>query len=351
MAMKLGELLISKKMITRQQLEKALEAQQMSGGKLGTNLIELGMVKDTVLVQVLAEQLRAPAAKLGDFEGIPRTILDLVTAGFAEKHCLIPFKMDQNLHVAISDPGDVAAVDELGFKSGKRVQLVVAPEVWILAALERFYNIARPQRYADVAGGDESIEVTHDLSTDLDMEYEGKFTTARVEIPFPQLVRRYVDASTKEDVFDALLDFLGSYFPRMAVYVNRRDRFSGWIVRGFPTHAREFADIHVPLNSENALNTAFASRREFRGEIVRNRASELGFDLLQISYAQQVRFIPILFRDQVVSVLLAVPDERGRRLSLSDDQMIALAVTRAGKALEAIALKKEILSTPPTTAG
>src|SRR4051812_44113364 len=104
MALKIGELLITNGLLTQPQLEQALSNQRTYGGKLGTNLIEMGFITDLMLAQFLSKQLKITAATPKDFESIPRDVLDLISKDLAEKHKLIPLRVDKKIVVAISDP-------------------------------------------------------------------------------------------------------------------------------------------------------------------------------------------------------------------------------------------------------
>ena len=156
--MKIGELLIANGLITAKQLEHALATQKSFGGKLGTNLVELGFVSDKDLAQFLSKQLKLPAAKPADFERIPQNVLDLIPVELASTYKVIPLKLDKRLVVAISDPASLPALDEIQFKTGKAVEPVIAPEIWIVAALERFYHVAREARYVKIEDDEESSE-------------------------------------------------------------------------------------------------------------------------------------------------------------------------------------------------
>ena len=108
---RLGDLLLENNMITQTQLEEALKSQTIYGGKLGTNLVELGYISEQSLTKFLAEQLNIPAAKPEDFSNIPEEIIALVGKDFALKHKLIPLKKSgKRLTVAITDPYDARAI-------------------------------------------------------------------------------------------------------------------------------------------------------------------------------------------------------------------------------------------------
>lgn len=158
--MRLGEIFIQKGMITQAQLEQALHAQLIYGGHLGTCLIEQGIVNEEQLGRVLSDSFKVPYAGVERFAEIPRSVIQTLPPRTVDKVHAIPFeKHGKILSVAMIDPTDLPTLDEVAFASGCRIDPWVAPEVRILQAMERYYDIPRRQRY---------IAVCRDLDSDAD---------------------------------------------------------------------------------------------------------------------------------------------------------------------------------------
>ena len=107
MAVKLGELLIKKNQLTQAQLEEALQAQVIFGGKLGTVLIEMGLITEDALAEILAQLLSIPCAKPGQLQNIPENIIKIISPELAEKHKVIPVAVSGKkltLNVGYSNP-------------------------------------------------------------------------------------------------------------------------------------------------------------------------------------------------------------------------------------------------------
>src|SRR5215471_1920768 len=114
--LRIGEMLLEAGILTRQQLEEALNAQLIYGGKLGTNLVEHGFVTEEFLTSFLSKQFNIPAVEVRDLEGIPPSVIDMVPKELADRHKVIPFRKDKRrLDVALLDPMNVKAIDELAF--------------------------------------------------------------------------------------------------------------------------------------------------------------------------------------------------------------------------------------------
>jgi len=144
---KLGQILVARGWITVQQLTRALKNQNVAGGRLGTCLLEMDAIREEVLLKGLAEQHGVPAAGLDDLRGIPDEVLNLISDKLARRLRAVPFRVDLGrLDVALMDPRNLSAQDEIAFASGKRVKVYVANEIRVLEALEKHYGEECPSR-------------------------------------------------------------------------------------------------------------------------------------------------------------------------------------------------------------
>ena len=149
--MKIGELLLNQRLISREQLDEALRTQAFFGARLGTNLVELGFIDMEALTAALAQQLGVPGALKPHFDAIKPGAIQLLPKKFAEKYCAIPLGLakgsDRTLVVAFREPRDIAGVDEVAFATGKRVSPAIAPELRLFYYLEKYYGVRRKSRY------------------------------------------------------------------------------------------------------------------------------------------------------------------------------------------------------------
>src|SRR6266571_4174793 len=159
---RLGELLVREKLISLQQLRQAQDEQRRSGQNLGATLAKLGYISDTEITNFLSQQYRVPTVNLEEYE-IDGDILKLVTKEQCEKHRVIPVsRAGSSLIVAMADPTNLNAIDDLKFLTGYNIEPVIASETAILAAIEKYYNIG-PSYEEVMAGFDEGeIEFTGD---------------------------------------------------------------------------------------------------------------------------------------------------------------------------------------------
>ena len=146
---KLGQLLVSRGWITVQQLTRALKAQQVAGGRVGTCLLEMDALHEDQLLKALSEQLGVPPVNIDDLRGIPDEVRALIPDKIARRCRAIPFRVvGSRLDVAMMDPRNLASQDEVAFASGKRVLVHVAHELRIMEALERYYREESSSRFS-----------------------------------------------------------------------------------------------------------------------------------------------------------------------------------------------------------
>jgi len=140
MAVKLGEMLVRAGMISQEQLDEALESQKTNGEKLGFNLIKLGYVKEDDITQLLSEQYGVPSINLRHFE-IDETVINLIPSEVAQKYLVLPVnRTGATLTIAMADPTNVFAMDDIKFMTGYNVEPVVASEIAIREAIEKYYG-------------------------------------------------------------------------------------------------------------------------------------------------------------------------------------------------------------------
>src|SRR5918997_88128 len=142
MPVRIGELLLKEKRITPAQLQDALTYQKTNGGKLGFNLVKLGFVKDDEITALLSKQYGVPSIALSSFE-IDSTVVKLVPAETAQKYQIVPLsRAGATLTIAMTDPTNVFAMDDIRFMTGYNVEPVVASEAAVVEAIQKYYGAA-----------------------------------------------------------------------------------------------------------------------------------------------------------------------------------------------------------------
>ncbi len=166
---RLGELLVRQNVISLEQLRTAQEEQQGNGKALGFNLSKLGYVSDERVTEFLSQQYRVPAINLADFDIDPE-VIKLVSQDVAKKHKVVPVsRAGSSLIVAMADPTNLHAVDDIKFLTGYNVEPVVASENAIMEAIDRYFDTPTIS-YDDVMEGFDEDEIGFGEDDDVDGE-------------------------------------------------------------------------------------------------------------------------------------------------------------------------------------
>jgi type IV pilus assembly protein PilB len=143
MAVKLGDLLLKQKLITQEQLETALKLQREEGGKIGEALVRVGAVSESDITETLSQQFGVPSIDLAHFE-IDPAIIKIVPGEVARKYGVLPVnKTGATLTIAMGDPTNVFAMDDIKFMTGYNVEPVVASEIALRKAIDKHYGTPR----------------------------------------------------------------------------------------------------------------------------------------------------------------------------------------------------------------
>ena len=203
MAVKLGEMLLKAGLITPAQLQEALEAQKANGEKVGFNLVQLGYVKEDDITQLLSEQYGVPSINLRHLE-IDESVINLMPSEVSQKYLVLPVnRTGATLTIAMADPTNVFAMDDIKFMTGYNVEPVVASELAIREAIERYYGSANALELKKVMdemaeAEAEALEVMEE-DEELDMH---QLEAATEEAPVVKLVNIILTDSIKKSASD-----------------------------------------------------------------------------------------------------------------------------------------------------
>ncbi len=189
MSAKLGQLLVSKNIITEEQLEQAVDLQKKEGGRIVSNLIKLGFLKEDVLVDFLSKQYHVPAVTLSPQE-IDPSVVKFIPYDVAHKYQIFPIsKNGATLTIAMTDPSNFFAIDDVKFMTGYEVQAAVARESAIKEAIAAHYeqSVGELQNVVDSLTdfNDENLDLIKETDEDIDI---GELKSATEDAPVVKLV-------------------------------------------------------------------------------------------------------------------------------------------------------------------
>ncbi len=317
MAVKLGELLIKKNQLTQAQLEEALQAQVIFGGKLGTVLIEMGLITEDALAEILAQLLSIPCAKPGQLQNIPEDVIRIISPEMAEKNKVVPVSViGKKLTLAMADPRNLKTIDDISFRTGYIILPILALEVRLIFALEKHYDVKRTMRYiappkqvreelnqlyifntsdGPISAPDtdeelgapgsehilhkpseqtkevkkqEEVEVIEELNDDdLIEELEDE------EITLETTAQALVNITDRDDVADAVIAYLGANYARAALFMVVAGQVTGWRSAKDGQPIPGFDQFQLPLSEPSVLKTAVESNSFFLGPVPQSGAN------------------------------------------------------------------------------
>ncbi len=182
MSGKLGEILVKESLITAEQLKQALEHQRANGGRLGNSLVKLGFLSDDEVTAVLSRQYGVPSINLAYFEVDPN-VIKLVPMETAMKYQVLPLsRVGSSLTLAMVDPTNVFAMDDIKFMTGFNIEPVVASETAITDAIKKNYgSIEDVERKKEIEELVSFIDEGQTESVELEAEDESTLNLAQLE--------------------------------------------------------------------------------------------------------------------------------------------------------------------------
>jgi len=286
MTNRLGELLIKEKLISPDQLQKAMEAQKSAGGRLGANLTKLGFIKESELTSFISKKFGVPAINLDEFEISPE-VIGLVTKEVCVKHTIIPVnRAGSTLIVATADPSNIFAIDDIKFLTGYNVETAVASEESIKKAIEKYHNVqADTDMGAEMSGIMDELEVVGD-EEEVDVSDLEKGAT---DAPVVRLVNMILTDAIKKNASDIHVEPYEKMF---------RVRFR---IDGVMSEI-----MKPPLKLKNAMTSRLKIMSNL--DIAERRLPQDGRIKLKMSGGKEMDFrvsvLPTLFGEKVVLRLL-----------------------------------------------
>ncbi len=294
---RLGELLVREKLISLQQLRKAQEDQHKSGHNLSYTLAKLGYITDEEITDFLSNQYHLPAVNLSEYE-IESDVLKLVTREFCEKHKVLPvMRSGSALIVAMADPTNLHAIDDIKFLTGFNVEPVVSSETAIAEAIEKYYSAgpSYEEVMADFNLDDEDIDFTSDEEDENVLELE----RASEDAPVVRLVNVILLNAIRKGASDIHIE---PYEKRLRV----RYRVDGVLQE----------EMTPPLKLKNALSSRLKIMSQL--DIAERRLPQDGRIKMKIGRDREMDFrvsvLPTMWGEKIVLRLL---DKSNLQLDLS----------------------------------
>jgi len=300
MAIKIGQRLLQAKLITPSQLDEALKTQAIFGGRIGSQLLENGAIDEVTLAKQLGEAYRVPYAYSTHLAKLPQELLGCIPGPLVEKYLVIPLKREkQRLYLAMADPGDLAAIEEIGFRTGFVIRPVIVPEALIIRHLKQYYGINRVGNY--VAIEDDQLpqaskpakpakKETDDPGTWLGgpeqdaimAEWEQKNREeqlarnaggappreeATAEPRLESLGERIAAHLDREQMADLIIEHINLEYATGALLLVRGNSVVGWRAVRDRQPVADFQQLQLPLDQPSALQTVSFNKNAYAGPL------------------------------------------------------------------------------------
>lgn len=203
---RLGDMLVEAGVITNDQLMEALGKQKESGKRLGELLVDLRFTDEMEIVEAMAQQMKIPVAKIREAKLAPEVIA-LLPENIVRKHQVVPFELDENnpniLRVAMSDPLDIIAADDLSIITNMQIEVMAATASDVMYAIEKYYGNEQSAKLAD-SFAQERMEKDKKLKGDKAEEGNDEVDNS----PIVQLVNKIIEQAVNERASDIHIEAL-----------------------------------------------------------------------------------------------------------------------------------------------
>jgi type IV pilus assembly protein PilB len=324
MAERLGELLVNAGQITDDQLKEALTKQREEGGRLGTNLVKMGVIQESALVEFLSKHFKVSAINLSSVD-VDSAVVKIIPADVARKYTIMPVsKAGAKVTIAMLDPTNVFAMDDIKFMTGYNVEPVIASETAIRAAIDKYYGTTHALELKkvmedlddDVGGGD--LEVLDEEPEEFDID---ALADESDEAPVVRLVNIILTDAIKRGASDIHIE------PYEKKY-RCRYRIDGIL----------YEVMHPPLRLREAITSRIKIMAKL--DIAEKRLPQDGRIKIKTKIADREKEL-----DYRVSVLPTIYGEK-IVLRLLDKDNLMLDMTRLGFEPQSLALFEHSISQP-----
>ncbi len=327
---KVGEIAIKGNLITSQQYQKAVEEQKVKGGSLGASLIRMGVVKEDDLLSLLSRYYKVPSVKLSTME-VDKKVLELVPASMAKKHLIVPIsRVGAKLTIAMADPNNFLAIDEIKFITSFNVEPVVASDYDVVDGIKKYYggggglngkgSVSIDARDYSLDDSDMSALEEFDDSDMIDVgDFDALVTGAVDKV---EVIEGSDEAEMKADDIDAPVIKLVNGILINAIKVGASDIHFEPYERTFRVRYRVDGVLRKALGLPIQIKNATVSRLKImsRLDIAEKRLPQDGRIKLRLGRREmdfRVSVLPTLFGEKVV-------------LRLLDKSALQLDMTRLG---------------------
>jgi hypothetical protein len=278
----LARLLKDRGIVTERQLQEAIQHQVLYGGRLGTNLFELGFITEERLQESLAKAHGVPAMGVDLREIQPETVA-LIPKAMAARYKVFPYRLrGQTLTLLMVDPGDHAAVAKVGYTLGYIVKTAVVSEFRMIQLLRDYYNVDERWRFTD----------THRPAVLPPPAPDAAGAAARIDA-----------AESRDEVVDGLLNLCHRFFRRVIFFIVREPWVLGWNGMGEGIDRVLASSLRIPLDQPSVFQTVTRDKTVYIARMGPEEENQTFLKALSKRPNTNAALLPILVRGRVVNLV------------------------------------------------
>lgn len=378
---RLGEYLQAAGLLNSEQLDEAIEYQCIYGGKLGTSLIELGMIDEDQLAKTLSKQLQLHHIKPALLMNVSASVLKLIPEKTALKYQIVPYYEDgKKLYIAMNEARDLTLIDELSFQLDHIIIPLAVPEVRLLLALQKHYGMVLSPRFETLAKQmdrrmlatqkkkskkpassetdstpieaidpempDKNIAAWPLLGDEnypeeepTDGNYSAGKSTATEESSV-SLLQQLADAKQRDDIAKAIIGYLKTDFPDCALLMVRANLATGWLASNNKA-TQNFEQINIPIQEKSVFHLVATSHSPYLGPVADSAQNRKILDYFSSPPQINALIFPVLVRKRLVSILYIQGQMKELEQRLIEIQRI---VDKAEMSFQLLIMRNKILT-------
>jgi hypothetical protein len=310
----LARILKDRGIVSEHQLEEAIHHQVLYGGRLGTNLFELGFITEERLQEALAKAHGVQAFHI-DVKEIEPATLQLVPRALVAKHKIFPYKLKgKTLFVLMVDPGDHNAVAQVGFSLGYIIKPYVVPEFRMIQLLRDYYDVDERWRFNDTYRPPASSAPAPVVAV-LDPDT----AAARIEA-----------GESRDEVVDAFVSLCHRSFRRVVFFIVREPWVLGWKGAGEGMEGRLVSSLRIPLDQPSVFQTVTRDKSVFVGRFGSEPENQQFLSAIGKRPQTNAALFPIVVKGRAVNLIYGDSGPTGNvKANLGDLIVLAQKVSRA----------------------
>ncbi|MFY9269875.1 MAG: hypothetical protein WAO55_09040 [Candidatus Manganitrophaceae bacterium] len=329
----LGEYLIEAKKLTEDQLERVLERQITEGGRLGTNLIEMGYLTEEELTHFLSGKFGLPIVPQVVLAQIPKEVIQIVPKSLAIQYEMIPFALQEKLlRIAVADPTNTPEIGNLPIFKPFEVQFHVASEIRIQYFLKKYYQADAKMRFLSLLHKEQGRSNVKGEPT----QSGEALDPSKVDLYLELAKKDLLLMQNRDQAIRALMRYLSLFLERVYCFSIKKEKLTLWM--SIPDE--DNPDLTISTEDLPLFKQVINDKTFYTGPMISSGMEKL-IDALDIQVPPQVVVIPMLIQGHVACVLYG--DNFFSKRTIPYIHAIKSLVSKTAMTLEIMILRAKII--------